>query len=109
MSKNNKHYENSEAKKVIDRLRGQLQNCVAHLERANRYIHNGGYDQCIESANRALYETLNYIDAPFAYVKVQDVADWLYEQRNDIPMTGEEAAGGFLYSVDNNELNIKLI
>lgn len=46
-----------ELEKVIDRLRGQLQNCVNHLDRANRRDH-GKYSECIESANRALYETL---------------------------------------------------
>lgn len=47
--------------KVIERLRGQLQNCVSLLHRLKRH----GYatdaaaaDQAIESANRALYETL---------------------------------------------------
>jgi len=43
---------------VIDRLRGQLQNCVNYLERAKRHSHRGAYDDAIESANRALYETL---------------------------------------------------
>jgi hypothetical protein len=31
------------------------------------------------------------------YVLLQDVVDWLRTQRNDIPMTGEEAAKGLLY------------
>jgi len=44
---------------VIQRLRGQLQNCVNHLERAKRHWPRGGYDECIESANRCLYETLD--------------------------------------------------
>ena len=45
----------------LNRLRGQLQNCVNHLEGAKR--HSCGkrqekYAQAIESANKALYETL---------------------------------------------------
>lgn len=44
---------------TIDRLRGQLQNCVNHLERAKRqWARTNEYDQCIESANKALYETM---------------------------------------------------
>jgi hypothetical protein len=42
----------------IDRLRGQLQNCVNHLDRANRRDSRDGYTAAIESANKALYETL---------------------------------------------------
>jgi hypothetical protein len=30
------------------------------------------------------------------YVSVDDVYRWLSCQRNDVPMTGEEAAAGFL-------------
>jgi len=44
----------------IDRLRGQLQNCVNHLERAKRKTSNDQYDDAIESANKALYDTLNH-------------------------------------------------
>lgn len=44
---------------TIGRLRGQLQNCVNHLERAKRKANNSSYDEVIESANTALYETLN--------------------------------------------------
>lgn len=43
---------------IIQRLRGQLQNCVSHLERAKRQRSDRAYDAAIESANRALYETL---------------------------------------------------
>jgi len=35
-------------------LTGQLQNCVNHLDRAKRRGYTGNYDECIESANRAL-------------------------------------------------------
>ena len=42
----------------VDRLRGQLQNCVNHLERAKRRQPQRGYDEVIEAANKALYETL---------------------------------------------------
>ena len=44
----------------VDKLRGQLQNCVNHLERAKRKSNNGAYDDVIESANKALYETLTH-------------------------------------------------
>ena len=42
----------------VDRLRGQLQNCVNHLDRAGRKHLSQSYSQCIESANKYLYETL---------------------------------------------------
>lgn len=46
---------------IIDRLRGQLQNCVDHLEHAKRrqYSRNNPYDKVISDANKALYETFN--------------------------------------------------
>jgi hypothetical protein len=47
---------------VVDSLRGQLQNCVNHLERAKRRSYGQEqrrYEEAIESANKALYETLN--------------------------------------------------
>ena len=46
---------------TVDKLRGQLQNCVNHLERAKRHSYGtqtNSYAQCIESANKTLYETL---------------------------------------------------
>lgn len=49
------------ANAVIDRLRGQLQNCVAHLERVKKRGWREDEEKilaAIESANRALYETL---------------------------------------------------
>lgn len=45
----------------IDRLRGQLQNCVNHLNRAKRKSYgkqSKSFDDCIDRANKALYETL---------------------------------------------------
>lgn len=48
-----------ERAETIDRLRGQLQNCVNHLEHAKRRQHRSDYDDVIESANKALYETLD--------------------------------------------------
>ena len=45
-------------KRENDRLRGQLQNCVNHLSRYQRRGYREAQD-CIESANKALYETLN--------------------------------------------------
>jgi len=47
-----------EQEEIIERLRGQLQNCVNHLDRAKRRTYGMNLDECIESANRALYETL---------------------------------------------------
>ena len=47
---------------VIERLRGQLQNCVNHLENAKRRSYGtekAAYEKAIESANKALYETLD--------------------------------------------------
>lgn len=46
---------------AIDRLRGQLQNCVNLLHRLKRHGYASDVvvaDAAIESANRALYETL---------------------------------------------------
>ncbi len=48
-----------ELEEVVARLRGQLQNAVNHLERAKRQSSRTMYDDAIESANKALYETLN--------------------------------------------------
>ena len=31
------------------------------------------------------------------FIRIDDVLDWLSKQRNDIPMSGEEAAGGLAY------------
>jgi len=47
-----------QAQLVVDRLRGQLQNCVNHLDRAKRRTYLPELEACIESANKALYETL---------------------------------------------------
>ena len=46
---------------TIDRLRGQLQNCVNHLDGVKRRYPSmlDRLDACIESANKALYETLH--------------------------------------------------
>ena len=47
---------------TINRLRGQLQNCVNHLEYAKRRSHGqtlDKYEKAIESANKILYETLH--------------------------------------------------
>ena len=44
-------------KEIIHRLRGQLKNCINHLENANRHGYWNKFENCIESANRALYET----------------------------------------------------
>lgn len=46
---------------TVTRLRGQLQNCVNCLERAKRNSHGREqqiYAGAVESANKALYETL---------------------------------------------------
>lgn len=55
------HAEGEAVGVVIDRLRGQLQNCVSHLERAkNRAPGDRGekYRHCIEQANAVLNDTL---------------------------------------------------
>jgi hypothetical protein len=46
---------------TIDRLRGQLQNCVNHLDGVKRRYPSMSerLDACIQSANNALYETLH--------------------------------------------------
>lgn len=47
--------------RLVMRLRGQLQNCVNHLEQAKRNSYGKNrqsYEAAIESANKALYETL---------------------------------------------------
>jgi hypothetical protein len=31
------------------------------------------------------------------YIRIDDVIEWLSKQRNDVPMTGEEAANGLKY------------
>ncbi|MCK5020021.1 MAG: hypothetical protein KAS32_23410 [Candidatus Peribacteraceae bacterium] len=46
--------------KKIDRLRGQLQNCINHLELLKRHGYANDVrkiDLCVDSANKALYET----------------------------------------------------
>ena len=53
------HSQLDQAKEKIDRLRGQLQNCVNYLSKANRGSgRSGDWDAPIASANKALYETL---------------------------------------------------
>ena len=47
------------ADRTINRLRGQLQNCVNHLDIVNRRGYSVDLTECIESANKALYETLS--------------------------------------------------
>lgn len=49
-----------EKDEAIQKLRGQLQNCVNHLEGIKRRFPSMGdrVNPCIESANKALYETL---------------------------------------------------
>lgn len=41
------------------RLRAQLQSCVNHLVEAKRKCPTAQFDKCIESASKALCETLN--------------------------------------------------
>ena len=52
----------SEVEEILTRLRGQLQNCVNHLDRVKK--RGGRQDEeiireCVESANKCLYETLH--------------------------------------------------
>ena len=50
--------EHDDLLKQISTLRGQLQNCVNHLERAKRKVHALNVDAVIDSANRAIYESV---------------------------------------------------
>ena len=53
--------EANEVDGVVMRLRGQLQNCINALEHAKRRSYGNQkevYEKAIESANKALYETL---------------------------------------------------
>jgi len=53
------HHRLRDLENTVARLRDQLQNCVNHLDRAKRQnARNEMYETCIESANKALYETL---------------------------------------------------
>lgn len=78
---------------TIQRLRGQLQNCVNHIERLKRHHprETEKLEACVQSANKCLYETLHGINPPAqpkvpddvlikaaAYLKqaAEDVADW---------------------------------
>lgn len=51
----------STADETIERLRGQLQNCVNHMDGVKRRFPSlaNRLDPAIESANKALYETLS--------------------------------------------------
>ena len=45
---------------AIDKLRGQLQNCVNHLHNAKRKLGSRyDFDEAIDHANKALYDTLD--------------------------------------------------
>lgn len=51
-----------QAEEKEQKLRGHLQNCVNHLEKAKRGSYGKEqkvYEDCIEQANKALYETLH--------------------------------------------------
>lgn len=52
-------FTHNEGEETIQRLRGQLQNCVNHLERCKRKIPSNEkkLNDCIEVANKTLYET----------------------------------------------------
>lgn len=58
---------------TIQRLRGQLQNCVNHIERLKRHHprETEKLEACVQSANKCLYETLHGINPP-AQPKVPD-------------------------------------
>lgn len=60
--------------KTIDRLRGQLQNCVNHLDGIKRRCPSSTerIQSCIESANKALYETLHQDTHIIMPVKLTD-------------------------------------
>jgi hypothetical protein len=44
----------------IQTLRGHLQNCVNHLERCNRRYRDDSVQNCIESVNKILYDSLRW-------------------------------------------------
>jgi Tfp pilus assembly protein PilO len=50
-----------EGEEKIQRLRGQLQNCVNHIERLKRHHprETEKLEACVQSANKCLYETLH--------------------------------------------------
>ncbi len=53
--------ESAKHERLVMRLRGQLQNCVNHLELLKRHGSRADEEKintCIDSANKALYETL---------------------------------------------------
>ena len=41
----------------VRELRGQLENCINHLHRAHRRLHDKSFSEAIEAANRALSAT----------------------------------------------------
>ena len=56
--------------------------------------------------NRYQPEIMPNFGEPFAimaeetygeYVRIEEVAEWLRQQRNDVPVTGEEMANRFLH------------
>jgi hypothetical protein len=49
----------NELEAITNRLKGQLINCINHLDNANRHGYRRQYDKCIEDANKALYEITN--------------------------------------------------
>jgi len=55
-----------DGEETIQRLRGQLQNCVNHIERLKRHHprETEKLEACVQSANKCLYETLHGINPP---------------------------------------------
>lgn len=52
------------------------------------------------SISKGQLEYIEMVESPGGgYLKTSEVIEWLKEQRNDIPMTGEEAANGLKYAL----------
>lgn len=62
-----------ESEETIQRLRGQLQNCVNHIERLKRHHprETEKLEACVQSANKCLYETLCDATPPAAKINQQ--------------------------------------
>ena len=76
------------SEELITRLRGQLQNCVNHLERAKHHWCHGNseFQAAIDSANKALYQSLydagiTASDVPESVrreIQAQAIEEWVY-------------------------------
>lgn len=88
---------------VIDYLRGHLQNCVNHLDRANRRLagRDGAIQDAIRKANTALYSSLH------AQLAKPDVPDgWKLVPVE--PTLAMELAGKRIASIDEMLRNVEI-